>query len=321
MRASVLLLASAVVIACNPPNFTPPSLVESVRILATAADKPYAAPGDAVNMQVLAFDGRHSKPEPMGIWWLPDPCINPSGDNYYACYGAFSKIYPPGVDVTANLHSGTALSFQMPADAITLHHGSRGGEPYGLAVVFTIACAGHVEYSSPPADAPADTVPFGCFDAGGTKLGPSDFVFAYSLVYSFADRANANPALQSVTYGGADVDPAAGISLPHCMQSDINRCPTTPLDVVIPDSSDETDPANLDANGNPLKEQIDVDYYLTAGKVDHDTVIIFDPHAGRLSKTSDNFHSPQSAGDFSLWAVVHDNRGGASWLQVPVHSQ
>jgi hypothetical protein len=321
MRAPVLLLAFSVVIACHPPNFTPPSLVESVRILATAADKPYAAPGDTVNMQVLAFDGRRSKHEPMGIWWLPQPCFNPSGDNYYACYRAFSKIYRPRVDLAANLHSGTALSFQMPTDIITSHHGSRGGEPYGVTVVFTIACAGHVEYLNPPADAPADTVPFGCFDARGTEVGTSDFVFAYSLVYSFAGRTNANPVLQSVTYGGADVDEVAGISLPHCTQSDLNGCPTTPLDVVIPDSSDETDAASLDANGNPLKEQIYVDYYLTAGKVEHDTVIIFDPHAGRLSNTSDSFYSPQSAGDFWLWAVVHDNRGGVSWLQVPVHSR
>src|SRR5215471_10970939 len=112
MRALFLLLAFSVVIACHPPNFTSPSLVESVRILATAADKPYAAPGDTVNMQVLAFDGRRSRSEPMGVWWLPQPCFNPSGDNYYDCYRAFSKIYPPSVDVTASLHSGPALSFQ-----------------------------------------------------------------------------------------------------------------------------------------------------------------------------------------------------------------
>lgn len=320
MRAPRLLLVPIAVIACNAPNFTPPSLVGSVRILATSADKPYAAPGDVVNVQVLAFDGRPSKPEPMGIWWLAQPCFNPPGDNYYACYSAFAQTYQSGVDLTPNLVSGTAFSFQMPSDAIASHQGNRGGSPYGLAVVFTIACAGQVEYLGSVAGAPPDTVPFGCFDTSGNQLGPSELMFAYSLVYSFADRTNANPVIENLTVGGQTVDLTGGIAVPHCTQSNINSCPPTSIDVVIPDSSDEIDPASLDANGSPLKEQIYVDYYLTAGKVDHDTAIIFDPRAGRLPKTSDDFHAPQSMGESLLWAVAHDNRGGTSWLQIPVQS-
>src|SRR5205814_6263456 len=110
-----------------------------------------------------------------------------------------------------------------------------------------------------------DTVPFGCFGASGARLGPKDFMFAYSLVYSFTDRTNTNPVPESVTFGGAAVDPSKGISLPHCSQGNINNCPAMPLDVVVPDSSADTDQANLDAGGNPLREQIYVDYYLTAG--------------------------------------------------------
>lgn len=56
----------------------------------------------------------------------------------------------------------------------------------------------------------------------------------------------------------------------HCTKSNIDDCPTKPLDVVVPASSQELDPSNLDANGNVLKEAV---------------------------------------GDYQLWAVVHDNRG------------
>jgi hypothetical protein len=59
---------------------------------------------------------------------------------------------------------------------------------------------------------------------------------------------------------------------------------------------------------------------LTAGKVAHDTIVLFDPRAGRLSNTSDSFYSPQAAGDSILWAVVHDNRGGVSWAQFSIHA-
>jgi hypothetical protein len=62
-----------------------------------------------------------------------------------------------------------------------------------------------------------------------------------------------------------------------------------------------------------------VDYYLTAGKVDHNTIILFDPRAGQLSNTSDSFYAPQTAGDSIVWAVVHDDRGGVSWAQFTVH--
>jgi len=317
-RAPTLLLGALALWGCNSNNLTPVSLVQSVRILATSADKPYALPGDTVTMQVLAFDGRASQLTPMGVWWLPQPCIDPPGDAFYACFPAFAESYAPGVDLTSQLVPGPAFSFGMPSDAIAAHSGSRGGEPYGLAVVFTIACAGHVQYLSPAPGAPPDTLPFGCFDAANNLLGPDEFVFAYSLVYAFTDRTNANPVIQSITFEGSTVDPAVGITVEHCTQSNIDKCSTTALDTIVPASSDETDPGDLDANGNPLKEEIYVEYFLTAGKVKNDSMILYDPAAGLLPNTSDDFYAPQSPGSFYLWAVVHDNRGGVAWQQVPL---
>jgi hypothetical protein len=321
MRAGHVLGLLLAVGACSTQTFSPPSLVESVRVLATSADKPYAAPGDIVNIQVLAVDGRPSKPQPMAISWVAQPCIDPANDEYYACYASFAGSFQAGVDLTPKLVSGTAFSFTMPSDVITSHRGNRGGEPYGLAVIFTFACAGHVEYEPPSAGAPPTTVPFGCFDADGTRLGTDAFVFAYSFVYAFADRTNANPVVEGIMLGGSSVDPDAGISLPHCTASNIDDCPTSSLGVVVPPSSDEVDPGNLDANGHLLKEQLYVDYYLTAGKVTDDTIILYDPHVGALSNSSDSLYAPQTVGDFALWGVVHDNRGGVAWQQVPLHTR
>ena len=307
---------AALVCGCNAADFDPSSNIESVRILATAADKPYAKPGDAVNMQVLAFDGRPDKPRPMGVWWIPQACVNPASDAYYSCYSAFGQSFAPGVDLTPRLTAGPNFAFQMPGDAISAHGSSRGGEPYGLAVTFVIACAGHVEYTPPPSGSPANTLPFGCFDENHVQLGADDFVFAYSLVYAFADRTNANPVIDHLTVSGMPVEEATGIVLDHCTTSDIDDCPTVPLDTVISPSNQELDPADLDANGNVLREEIWVDYYLTAGKVKHDTLILFDPSQGQLTGLADDLHAPQTAGSYLLWAVAHDNRGGVSWVQV-----
>ena len=31
------------------------------------------------------------------------------------------------------------------------------------------------------------------------------------------------------------------------------------------------------------------------------------------------YQAPNEAGDGSFWIVAHDNRGGATWIEVPVH--
>ncbi len=121
-----------------------------------------------------------------------------------------------------------------------------------------------------------------------------------------------------MSFGGAAVNLRVGASIGHCSQTDIERCPSAALDIVVPDESQEVDPGNLDANNNPLREEIWVDYYVTGGKLKHDTLILFEPHNGRVSDTSDGFYAPENPGAYLLWAVVHDNRGGVNWMQIPL---
>lgn len=320
MRGRLWLFGLAVLGAgCRGPTFDPSSKVESVRILATAADRPYALPGDTVTMSVLAVDGRATRPAPMNVFWLPAPCVDPPGDAQFACYPGFARQFAPGVDLAPVLSSGPSFAFTMPADAIAAHPVS-GKTPYGLAIVFTMACAGRVEYAPPPPGGSLDAVPFACVDDAGHALGADDFVFAYSQVYAFGDRANAPPVIGNLTFGGTPVDPAPGITVPHCTQSNADDCPTTKLDVTVPASSQEPDPGDLDADGHVLGEEIYVDYYMSGGKVKNDVVVLYDPRAGRLPDTGDDFSAPQAAGDATLWAVVRDNRGGAAWLAVPIHA-
>jgi len=321
MALVAVVLAAA---ACSGGNFDPPSLVESVRILATQADLPYAQPGETVTLRMLAVDGRADTSRPMQLYWLPAVCEDPPGDLYYACYAGFARAFAPGVDLGPQLSAGAALSFTMPADAITARapRPGDGGDPFGIVYAFAIACAGHVEYVpvDPATQSPASN-PFGCFDDARNALGADDFVFAFTRVYAFADRRNANPVIDHLTFGGTPVDPAAGITVPHCTASQQSDCPTTDLDTVVPDSSQEPNPADVDAAGHVAGEVIWVDYYATAGRVKTDAPLLFDAHTGRVSGSGDPFEAPLAAGDQTLWAVVHDDRGGASWVTVPMHVQ
>jgi hypothetical protein len=315
--ASIALLSAA----CGSKTFAPESQVEAVRILATQADKPYAPPGDTVSLHVLAVDARASRPEPMQVFWFPQPCADPADDGYFNCYPALSQAYPLNTDLTPQLRSGASASFQMPSDIIAGHKGVRGNVPYGVLVVFMMACAGHVEAVVPPPGSGAAALPFGCFDSGHHQLGADDYVFAYQVLFSFTDRANANPVIDHVQFAGSPVDVSAGITVAHCTAAAIDNCPTLPLDTFVPDASQELDPGNVDVNGHVLKEELWVDYLLTGGKVKHDVQVLFDPHLGRLSGTVDDFYAPLAPGEYTLWAVVRDDRGGTAWLSIPVHAK
>ena len=53
-----------------------------------------------------------------------------------------------------------------------------------------------------------------------------------------------------------------------------------------------------------------------------DARLLYDPSSGSIggpSTTDDTFDPPGKPGDGLVWIVVHDNRGGASWVTVPVH--
>jgi hypothetical protein len=325
LRLSLLALASVALAGCGNP-FDPANLVESVRLLAVSADKPYAAPGDTVKMTALAFDGRPPVTPPlapMTVYWVPIVCTDPPGDAYFACYPAFAQAgLKQGVDLTSKLTAGTQFSFQMSPDAITRHARPASGAPYGVVFVFAIACAGHVQYLGVNEDTLPPAPPLGCFDDTGAELGADGSVFAYAQVFSFEDRKNQNPVISNLTFNGTPVDPTAGITVAHCPSSS-RKCPTTPLDTVVPSSSWEPDPAETATLGKPTDEEIWVDYFLTTGSVDSSALLYAADPTVKLPSSAVKLTPPTSVPTTPqfLWAVVHDNRGGVSWLQVPLNVQ
>ena len=347
MRARLLLpllvpLATGLsIVSCGAQDFDPQSLVHSVRVFATRSDKPYAAPGETVSLEVLAFDGRPDKRRPMKITWLPFVCENPVNDAYYACFvqaaraadagaeggagtnagaggGPFSGL-APGVDLTPFLPSSATTTFTMPKNAITSHDPPKGkAEPYGLAILFNMACAGHLELVDDRSAGP-QSVPIGCFDEDHQRLGAEDYVFGFTRVYAYATRRNANPEITGATLEGSPIRPESGIKVDRCGAAKRSDCPELKIDVAVSDPSWEINPEDIDPDGVVRHEQIWAAYYSDLGQFGSDARLLYDPRAGKIDGSETKYQAPNDPGDGNVWIVVHDNRGGVSWLHFPIH--
>lgn len=343
-----LALAAIVVLACGAGAFDAQSKVTSVRMFGVRADKPYAKPGETVTLEVLATDGRKEKALPLKIYWIPIVCINPREDLYYLCFvppsdgGATSggsRLVPPfppdggaaaaadagapsaggsianlpvGIDVSAFLPQGPTFSFRMPENVIQERPGL---PPYGLAIVFNVACAGQIRIAERTGSSPQQ-VPIQCTDQNGVPLGPNDYVIGINRVYAYADRTNANPVVERVTVDGVDVDLSKGIEIERCVASRRAECKATKIDVKVADSSWEPNPS---AGGRETqREQIWVTYYSDLGDFQDDARLLFDSTKGRISESDVEFRPPYEPATGTIWAVVHDNRAGAAFLVLPL---
>jgi len=367
-EASAVLRAVVAAVAwwsssCSPSGFSAQSLVQSVRILASSADEPYARPGDQVHVTVLAYDGRPADQRqgaPMNLTWLPGsgsvviPCINPPDDAYYGCFSRFrstaSAVSPGGLqdagadsaapvgsqDAAADSAAGVALpvtatsEFTMPLDVVTSHPPVAGTSPYGLAYLFNVACAGQVQVV--PAGPNPQQAPIGCFDDAGNALGSDEYVFGFTRVYSRLAPdggyySNANPVIT-----GVDLPPctlAVQGSVPSFVAPPIaalcipSSCPRVTIGAIVPESSWELNPLNVDSNGNPLHEEIWADYYATFGGFNSQTRLLYDPSTGVVSGSDTEFEpptlGPSDVHDGFIFAVVYDDRGGESWVSIPTH--
>jgi hypothetical protein len=331
-------------------GFAPISEIDGLRVLAVVADKPYAKPGDQVQLTIKLDDGYADPTTPDGgarpptnVWWIPG-CFDPPGDDYYGCYAQFAAElgkFDGGTPPTGLIPTGDSFTFTLPSDIITRRPPPASGQtPYGVAFVFFLACSGSEIRVVQDEGGRAGSFPIGCFDADNNRLGADSFVPGYTEVFAFADgRTNANPlptglsVTNLATDAGVaeDAGPAEDAAIPACSLPEASRnaagcgavdpfktCTDYRISVQVPNDVAELDPSTKDSNGNPLHEAVWVDYFADRGDIQDPVLLVSDATLGIQSDYSTIWIPPPTSGVANLWAVVHDSRGGAAVVEQHV---
>lgn len=255
-----------------------------------------------------------------------------------------------GVCPPCNGESTCQATFTMPANALQPRKGVT--HDYGLAILFNVACAGRVGLV-PPDPNNVQSPPFGCFGPDGGLSSPDDYVLGFTRVYSYDPTftTNKNPVIDDIHISGFDLPDAGadcGPQGPGGGQLDTklllnpdgtlsgddggltqvtvfrqgNHCSRTlHIGPEVPTSSQEPNPAQLDVNMHPVSEQITAEFYSTLGSFKSGARLLYDPSSGSVGDTSvtdNDFTPPSDPGTGTIWIVVRDNRGGATWAIIPV---
>jgi hypothetical protein len=339
-----LLALSAVAGGCSN-DFDPPSEVRGLRVLAVRADPASGVPGESVRLEMLRADAPRDAGEPeraIEVAWLGG-CHAPPSRQFFDCYPLLAQIsglleprvldtpaerFPPGVFAT-----GDQFEFEVPADV--LERSPRiDSDPIHFApsYLFFAACAGQLV----PRPDLSDRVPLSCVSAdSGEPVGKDDFVIGFTTLFSFEGANNENPGLESLRFGGAVVPDLAcsgdtdcedtttdfsgrlgcsrsGRCAPVVVPCGGDDCERIPLAVLVAGDSAEPLP------GEDHAEVVWVNYYANAGELGAASQLVHDRTSGWIADYGTRWKPPPVAGEITIWATVHDQRGGAAWSSLDV---
>jgi len=233
-----------------------------------------------------------------------------------------------------------------------------GTTPYGLSYVFFAACAGQLQLdmgAQVPFVCYEELDGMEGFGAGDTRRDSRDFVIGYSAVFAYDTYRNQNPIVTGVQFGDvviwpdspADVAAAAPPGALLASARDLcigescgaipaepdaepclepltfdacvgGECDTTSLQALIDPVSAEIDEAASARGTETLGEQMWINYYATGGELDEEVRLLNDAVVGFSTDTATDYEPAEEAQVSYLWAVAHDNRGGAEWARLRV---
>ena len=170
----------------------------------------------------------------------------------------------------------------------------------------------------------------------GAALGADDFVAGYTAVYGYDSIRNENPIITGFKFNGVSVTPSCQneecLTVPQqtpdcaggdpcidpCSKDGDPDCPAYDITAIVDPASAESDEVSKLAYDRSVSEQLWVDYYVDRGGVKSPVKLVNDAQKGFNDDYSTEFYAPKKSGTLSIWAVVHDNRGGMSWVRTEV---
>ncbi|SRR6266498_5494490 len=346
---AVLVSFSLASAACGGVGFDPPEEIKTVRVLALHKSLPYAKPGETVDVKLLFWDGKATDGSRRDLQVLFLPCFNPLGDLYYNCFQSLGDAGPgPGpigsdggddasdagdadlADAALDAPSQEAglpawdadhtrtWSVRIPDAIISSRPQLPGVTPYGLVDVLFAVCAGQLALAPPQG---SNGLPVVCKD-GDRVLGPEDFVPGYASIYAYDERRNANPIIDDFRFEGQSIMDSGGApdsDVRHVARCNAgSTCPRFELKMDVNRSSAEIDPSSTDPEGHVLQEQVWIAFYSSGGEFDHALRLVNDATRGWNDDNAVKWTAPAEPGPVRIWGVVHDNRGGTTWLEAKI---
>ncbi|HVU00211.1 MAG TPA: hypothetical protein VHE30_00615 [Polyangiaceae bacterium] len=88
------------------------------------------------------------------------------------------------------------------------------------------------------------------------------------------------------------------------------------IELVVDPASEEQDGVAVAIEGGNVFEQQWINHYTERGKIPTEVKLLGDATQGFRDSHPTKLVAPHTAGPFHVWAVAHDNRGGANWVRV-----
>ncbi len=290
------------------PDFDPVSRVVTLRVLAQQTDLPFAKPGETVNISSLSYD-----PQGRTLNWAWAACVNPAESTVQGCLDKIAD------DATATgtpiiLAQGPDMShfsYTVPSDALSsLPEKARPAAQIG---VLSVACPGDLSLQTD-----SNNLPFTCREPGtGRALALDEFIFGMKRIQVRQTDRNQNPIIEQVTFDGADWPEGEVKQVTACDtdNNDYKPCSDASKHKISARPSAASTESGTTEFGVAFSEQVIIEYYATDGVFEYEIKIASSPETGWAARKA------ASGKDLTLWMVVHDDRGGATWAQRQVHVQ
>jgi len=289
-------------------DFDPASRVNSFRVLAQRTDVPFAKPGETVNISSLGYD-----PRGRSVTWAWGACVNPEASTVQGCLDKIAADAQSSGS-SAILAQGLGLSsfdYTVPADALDALPAL--AKPSAMVGVISIACPG--DLSLEPG---VDHLPFSCKEAGtGRAFELDEYVVGLKRIQIRSTDRNLNPTIEQVSFDGEpwpedEIKQVIGCDTEKneyqpCAENTKHKLGARP-------TADSVESGRTEF-GVDFTEQVIIEYYATEGVFEYEIKIGADPVTGWAARKS------ASGKDLTLWMVVHDDRGGATWAERHVHVQ
>jgi hypothetical protein len=289
-------------------EFDPGARVNSFRVLGQQTDVPFAKPGETVSITSLSYD-----PQGRSVTWAWGACVNPEASTVEGCMNeiAADAASSGSSAILAQGPELSSFSYTVPANALdSLPAAAKASAMVGI---LSIACPGDLSFEQE-----SNSLPFSCKEAGtGRVFALDEYIVGLKRIQLRGTDRNQNPQIEQVLFDGQEWPETEVKQVIACDtdNNDYKPCADNTKHKIGARPTAASVESGRTEFGVDFTEQVIIEYYATEGVFENEIKIAAEPETGWAAR------KVASGKDLTLWMVVHDDRGGATWAERHVHVQ